>query len=61
MYYITNFQGGIIEYLPDNTNKIINIMANKDNLDRGTAHLTVPKSGVTRRRRRLELGGKYEN
>lgn len=36
-------------------------MANKDNLDRGTAHPTVPKAGVTRRRRRLELGGKYED
>lgn len=31
------------------------------NKDRGTAHPTVPKSGVTRRRRRLELGGKYED
>lgn len=36
-------------------------MAKKDNLDRGTAHPTVPKSGVTRHRRRLELGGKYED
>lgn len=31
-----------------------------NNVDRGTAHPTVPKAGVTRRRRRLELGGKYE-
>ena len=36
-------------------------MTNKDNLDRDTAHPTVPKSGVTRRRRRLELGERYED
>ena len=27
--------------------------------DRGTAHPTVPKAGFTRRRRRLEDGGKF--
>lgn len=36
-------------------------MAKNKNTDRSTAHPTVPKSGVTRRRRRLELGGKYED
>lgn len=36
-------------------------MANKNNTDRGTAHTTVPKAGVTRRRRRLELGGRYDD
>lgn len=35
-------------------------MDKKTNYDRGTAHPTVPKAGVTRRRRRLELGGRSD-
>ena len=48
-------------YFKNNTyicNQMDTVMANKKIKDRGVAAPSIPKAGITRRRRRLEDGGK---